>query len=53
MFALPVTLKPGEYTLVSRATDSKGVTQPETTPLNGSGYGHNGWRAPGVKITVA
>ena len=53
MFTLPITLKPGDYTLVSRATDSKGVTQPETTPLNGSGYGHNGWRAPGVKITVA
>jgi sulfite oxidase len=53
MFVLPITLKAGTYQLVSRATDAKGNTQPEVTPLNGSGYGHNGWRAPGISITVA
>ncbi len=53
LFVLPAILQPGEYTLVSRARDSKGKVQPEDSPLNGSGYGYNGWRGPAVKITVA
>ena len=53
LFVLPASLQPGDYTLVSRARDAKGNVQPEDSPLNGSGYGYNGWRGPAVKITVA
>jgi len=52
-FVLSTELKPGSYNLVSRATDSKGNVQPKDTELNGGGYSHNGWMAPGVKMTVA
>ncbi len=52
-FAVPLDLKPGTYRLVSRATDDAGITQPADFPANGSGYGHNGWRAHGVDVTVA
>ena len=53
LFVLPAVMPPGEYTLVSRARDAKGNVQPEDSPLNGSGYGYNGWRGPAVKIMVA
>ena len=53
LFVLPASLQPGDYTLVSRARDAKGNVQPEDSPLNGSGYGYNGWRGPALKITVA
>jgi DMSO/TMAO reductase YedYZ molybdopterin-dependent catalytic subunit len=33
----------GEFTLLARATDSKGEVQPETTPWNKSGYLWNGY----------
>jgi sulfite oxidase len=46
-------LAPGSYALVSRATDSQGKTQPEDVEPNGGGYGHNGWKAPGVALTVS
>jgi sulfite oxidase len=52
-FVLPVNLAPGEYVLVSRATDTKGKVQPEATPVNGGGYAHNGWRGPAVRIAIA
>jgi sulfite oxidase len=52
-FALSKTLPAGSYTLVSRATDSAGKTQPEDVEPNGSGYSHNGWAAPAVKIALA
>ena len=52
-FVLPVDLAPGRHLLVSRATNARGAVQPEETAMNGSGYGHNGWRAPGVTLTVA
>ena len=52
-FVLPVDLAPGRHLLVSRATDARGNVQPEETEMNGSGYSHNGWRAPGVAVTVA
>jgi sulfite oxidase len=51
-FVLAADLKPGSYRLVSRAIDAKGTVQPEDFPTNGSGYGHNGWRAHGVDVTV-
>lgn len=43
---------PGQYTLASRATDSAGNTQPELRQENESGYAHNGWRDPAVKLVV-
>lgn len=52
-FVLPVNLAAGEYTLVSRATDTKGNVQPERTKVNGGGYSHNDWRGPAVRIKVA
>lgn len=52
-FVLPVQLKAGgNYTLVSRATDAAGNTQPEQRVENERGYAHNGWRDPGVKLMV-
>lgn len=53
LFVLPVDLAPGEYTLVSRATDVQGNVQPEISELNGGGYSHNGWRAPAVSLKIA
>ncbi|MGQ0751785.1 MAG: SorT family sulfite dehydrogenase catalytic subunit [Betaproteobacteria bacterium] len=52
-FVLPVRLGAGNYTLVSRATDAAGETQPEQRIENERGYAHNGWRDHGVKLTVA
>ena len=52
-FVLSTELKPSSYTLVSRATDSTGKIQPKDLEPNGSGYSHNGWLAPGVKVTLA
>lgn len=52
-FVYPVRLKPGSYTLVSRAMDEDGNEQPMERTENHRGYGHNGWRDHGVKITVS
>jgi DMSO/TMAO reductase YedYZ molybdopterin-dependent catalytic subunit len=52
-FVLSADLKPGSYTIASRATDSKGKTQPEKFVENERGYAHNGWAAHAVKVTVA
>ncbi len=41
----------GPRTLVVRATDTEGVTQPERAPWNFKGYLYNGWHR--VPITVA
>jgi DMSO/TMAO reductase YedYZ molybdopterin-dependent catalytic subunit len=51
-FVLSADLKPGTYTIASRATDTKGETQPEKFVENERGYGHNGWAAHAVKLTV-
>lgn len=51
-FVLPVDLAAGEYTLVSRATDTQGNVQPERSQVNGGGYSHNDWRGPAVNIKV-
>jgi sulfite oxidase len=51
-FVLQVDLAAGEYTLVSRATDTQGNVQPERSQLNGGGYSHNDWRGPAVNIKV-
>jgi DMSO/TMAO reductase YedYZ molybdopterin-dependent catalytic subunit len=52
-FVYAADLKPGTYTIASRATDSAGNTQPEMFEENERGYGHNGWRAHAVAVTVA
>lgn len=52
-FVLEADLKPGKYTLASRATDADGQSQPENFPENERGYGHNGWRRHAVDLTVA
>jgi len=52
-FVLPVRLDSGSYTLVSRATDSAGNTQPADRVENHRGYGHNGWRDHALKLNVA
>jgi DMSO/TMAO reductase YedYZ molybdopterin-dependent catalytic subunit len=52
-FVLSADLKPGSYMIASRATDVKGKTQPEKFVENERGYGHNGWAAHAVKVTVA
>lgn len=52
-FVLETSLKAGKHTIASRATDSKGNSQPENFPENERGYGHNGWRRHAVEVTVA
>lgn len=52
-FVLAREMEPGSYTIVSRATDREGNQQPEDTEPNEAGYNHNGWRAPGIELSVA
>jgi sulfite dehydrogenase len=51
-FATSVRLAPGTYTIMSRATDSQGRVQPESSPENGGGYLNSGWQAHGVRVVV-
>lgn len=51
-FVLIVDLKPGSYTLASRAIDAEGAYQPQERLDNERGYGHNGWEDHAVKLTV-
>jgi len=44
--------QPGEYTLLSRATDSKGAVQPMTASWNKLGYGNNGIREHSITFSV-
>lgn len=52
-FVMATDLEPGEYRIVSRATDADGNTQPESRMDNERGYGHNGWSDHGVTVTVS
>jgi sulfite oxidase len=52
-FVLAADLRPGSYTIASRATDTAGNAQPEEFEPNERAYGHNGWRAHAVGVTVA
>jgi DMSO/TMAO reductase YedYZ molybdopterin-dependent catalytic subunit len=52
-FVLITELKPGRYTLASRAIDAQGAMQPEERLDNNSGYGHNGWQDHAVNLVVA
>lgn len=52
-FTYAFDAEPGEYTIASRATDARGDTQPEERAENESGYAHNGWRDPAVRVQVS
>lgn len=52
-FVMASDLSPGEYRIVSRATDTQGNTQPEGRTDNERGYGHNGWNDHGVTVTIS
>ena len=52
-FVLPARLPAGNFTLASRATDSKGNVQPENRIENQSGYNNTSWVDHAVKVTVA
>ncbi len=52
-FVMATDLSPGEYRIVSRATDTQGNSQPEGRTENERGYGHNGWNDHGVTVTVS
>ncbi|WP_372866588.1 sulfite oxidase [Pseudomonas sp.] len=51
-FVLFVELKPGSYSIASRAIDALGAMQPEERLDNERGYGHNGWRDHAVSLVV-
>jgi len=51
LWSVNLELSAGTRTLVVRATDTKGGTQPERAPWNFKGYLYNGWHR--VPITVA
>jgi len=51
-FTAAVQLAPGSHTLACRATDAKGVVQPEQREENLSGYNNNSWRDHAVQLTV-
>ena len=42
--------KPGRATLLARATDSRGATQPRETVWNQSGYLYNGWHSVDIEV---
>lgn len=52
-FVLEANLKPGEYQLASRATDTSGESQPEARVENKSGYNNNSWLDHSIKVSVA
>jgi DMSO/TMAO reductase YedYZ molybdopterin-dependent catalytic subunit len=45
--------QPGEFTLMSRATDTRGRQQPETANWNALGYGNNGIREHAIVVQIA
>lgn len=51
-FVLEAELQSGTYLIASRATDVRGVAQPEEFPPNERGYGHNGWRDHAIELKV-
>ena len=53
VFVFPAELSPGTYTITSRATDTEGTVQSETTEPNHRGYDYSGWRRLAVDVTVA
>jgi DMSO/TMAO reductase YedYZ molybdopterin-dependent catalytic subunit len=52
-FVLMADLAPGKHVIASRATDSEGRVQEETTEPNHRGYDYSGWRRLAVEVTLA
>jgi DMSO/TMAO reductase YedYZ molybdopterin-dependent catalytic subunit len=52
VFVLPVELGAGTYTITSRATDSEGNVQEQSTEPNHRGYDYSGWDRLAVEVTV-
>lgn len=52
-FVLAVDLTPGEYRIVSRATDAEGNTQPQNRTDNERGYGNASWSDHGVSLVIS
>jgi hypothetical protein len=42
----------GDYTIMARATDTNGRSQPETADWNALGYGNNGVREHAVTVRI-
>ncbi len=53
LFVLPAELEAGDYTITSRATDSEGNVQEETTEPNHRAYDYAGWDRLAVNVTVS
>jgi DMSO/TMAO reductase YedYZ molybdopterin-dependent catalytic subunit len=53
VFVLPAELEPGTYTITSRATDSQGNVQQQTSEPNHRGYDYSGWDKLAVEVTVS
>ena len=51
-FQFTAELAPGEHSIVSRATDSKGERQPRERPENERGYQNNGWKDHVLSLKV-
>lgn len=49
LWSADVALKPTSTSLLVRATDSSGETQPQTMPWNAKGYQYNAWHKVNVK----
>lgn len=52
-FVIAADLPAGTHRIASRATTVSGAVQPEDFPPNHRGYGHNGWSAHAVDVTVS
>jgi DMSO/TMAO reductase YedYZ molybdopterin-dependent catalytic subunit len=53
VFVLPAELEAGTYTITSRATDSEGNVQEQSTEPNHRAYDYSGWDRLAVEVTVA
>jgi sulfite oxidase len=53
VFVLPAELEPGTYSITSRATDSEGNVQEQSTEPNHRAYDYSGWDRLAVSVTVA
>jgi sulfite oxidase len=53
VFVFPAELEAGSYTITSRATDSEGNVQEESSEENHRGYDYAGWDRLAVDVTVA
>lgn len=52
-FVLAADLEPGDYAITSRATDSQGNVQEQSTEPNHRAYDYSGWDRLAVNVTVS